>query len=90
MKKTGSRQHCLGGGVPNQVSAVPGLSQVLSACELLAKADVATIIVSIASSERDAELIELSQEAAEQSGISMEFESSGGALVLRFTRDTGR
>ena len=42
-----------------RMPSVPGLSQVLTACELLPTSHMSSVSVSIASSERDAELIAL-------------------------------
>ena len=75
---------------PDEVAPVPGMSQVLSALDLLAQTETSSVVVSVASGEHDSELIALSQEAAEESGILMEFESQQGTLALRFTRDRAK
>ena len=75
---------------PDEVSPIPGMSQVLSALDLLARQPSGSVVVSVASSDRDSELIALSQEAAEQSGMTMDIESQHGVLALRFTNDRGR
>lgn len=82
---TGSRRHCLEN--EERVRSIPGLMQVISACELITKSKMTSVTVSIAGSERDAELIELSREAAAESGVLLDYEQTGPMLVLRFTRE---
>lgn len=89
MKKIGSRRHCLERR-EGEMTSVPGLSQVLTACELLRTSGLSAISVSIASSDRDEELIALSEEVADESGVRIECERRGRMLVLRFTRDRVR
>jgi len=80
-----SRRHCVSSG-DLEIAPVLGLSQVLTACDLLLTSAMTTVTVSIASTERDADLIALSQEAADDCGVSLDRESRDGALILRFTR----
>jgi hypothetical protein len=68
------------------VRSVPGLAQVLSACQLLMKSQVTSVSLSIVSSERDPELIAFSEEAAQEHGLRMDIERRGAMIVLRFSR----
>jgi hypothetical protein len=68
------------------VRSVPGLSQVLSACQLILKSQMTSVSLSIASSERDCELIAFSEEAAQEHGLRMDIERRGTMIVLRFSR----
>jgi hypothetical protein len=69
---------------------VPGLQQVLSACQLLTVSKMTSVTVSIASSARDAELIALAREAAEESGVDIDYQRAGSMLVLRLTRGSAQ
>lgn len=85
MTTNGSRRHCLGNkeGMPS----ITGMAQVISACELITKSRMTSVTVSIASGPRDAELIDLAREAADECGVRLDCERAGPMLVLRFTRE---
>jgi hypothetical protein len=70
--------------------SVPGLAQVLSACQLILKSQMTSVSLSIASSERDSELIAFSEEAAQEHGLRMDIERRGTMIVLRFSREAAR
>lgn len=72
-----------------EMAPVPGLTQVLSAIEMLQRSKTPRVVVSIHHSKHDSELIELSREAAEQSGVLMDVEARDGSLILIFTREGG-
>jgi hypothetical protein len=67
--------------------SIAGLAQVISACKLITKSRMTSVTVSIASGPRDSELIDLAREAAEECGVSVDYERTGRMLVLRFTRE---
>ena len=88
--KTRNGRRCTGPDNEGTVAPVPGLTQVLEAIDLLLSSDITRVNVSIASGSGDSELIALSQEAAEQSGIDMDVESQRGTLTIRLSRERRR
>jgi hypothetical protein len=87
MKKIRKARHCLSPAERGAMPSVPGLSQVLTACDFLTTSSMTSVSVSIASSERNSELLALASEAAEQSGLRMDCERRGHTLVLRFAKE---
>lgn len=73
-----------------EFAAVPGLSEVTAACDMLTHSETSSAVLSIHHTGSDSTLIALSREIAEQSGVDMNVESSDSALVLRFSRPKGK
>lgn len=84
-----SGRPCLRAVEATGVAAVPGLSQVMSALDLLRRLRLDAVSVSISSTDTDAALLTLSQEATGEAGLRVDISRSSTMLVLRFLREGG-